>query len=282
LSAEPEIRSEVRQIHGLATHLLASGSGDSALLWFPGVGDEAASFRPVLLGLSRRLAGVARVLAVDPPGYWNASAWPRPALPAFTTLYAWAGAVLRDLNPRPASVIVCGNSSGAALAIAAAAHAPRLVRGLISVCWPQWRPGEAPAGAELSPADLVGYYQLLKRSWHHPPRVPALIAQVGLARLSTPSYRAHLESFDALSCQQNLALYKGPVLFVGASSDGLVPAESLQRSAEARPGSRLLWLTECGHYPHREQPQQLTNLLTEFVLERLGDYRGEACERPSL
>lgn len=282
MTAGPEVRSEVRQIHGLPTHVLSSGSGDSVLVWFPGVGDEAANFSPVLGELSRRLAGAARVLAVDPPGYYHSSDWPRPALPAFTTLYAWAGAVLRDLNPRPASVIVCGNSSGAALAIAAAAHAPRLVRGLISVCWPQWRPGEAPVGPELSPADLAGYYQLLKRSWHHPPRVPALIAQVSLARLSTPAYRAHLESFDALSCQQNLLAYKGPVLFVGAESDGLVSAEVLQRSVEARPGSRLLWLTECGHYPHREQPQQLTNLLTEIVLERLGDYRGESCERPSI
>ena len=56
-------------ILGHQTHILQAGTGNAQLLWFPAVGDSSSSFGRVLLMLATKLDGIARITAIDPPGY---------------------------------------------------------------------------------------------------------------------------------------------------------------------------------------------------------------------
>jgi pimeloyl-ACP methyl ester carboxylesterase len=92
-----------------------------------------------------------------------------------------------------------------------------------------------------------------------------MIAARLVERLGAPSYREHIDSFDAEVASSRLDGYRGPLAFIAGRSDGLVTPDVVDASARAHPGSEIRWIDACGHYPHREQPAQLVAHMAELT-----------------
>lgn len=226
---------------------------------FPALGDSASTYVDVLPALHDALGGAVRIIAVDPPGYGR-SIRPGGAIPSFSTLFAWAGRLCADVN----AVIAVGNSSGGAMATAAAVSLHDRVRGLALIAWPDWRVATLPV-ARLVPTDIDEMTRLLAHSWHEPPQIASQMAEIVLQRYQNPAFRVHVHSLDPEEVQRLYERYRGPLLFVGGESDRLVPVDALERSASRRSDARLHVIPACGHFPHKERPLALVDVLVDFV-----------------
>lgn len=249
----------------------ALGSGPASLVWFPAIGDAAASFGRTALLLARRLHGASRVLGFDPPGYGPDDG----PTPPFAVLYDWAAGLADTIGRDRAPLVVAGNSSGAALALAAAVRSNARIAGCLFVCWPDWRLGRAPTSRLLCPRDPEGLRELLERSWHHPPQLDDARRSEWLARLDRPIYRAHVDSLDTDEHGQMLDQLGVPLEFLGGASDGLVPPALLERSAAAH-SSALHIIEEAGHYPQMERPRLLADRMADAVGRWLRCYQETA------
>lgn len=58
-----------------------------------------------------------------------------------------------------------------------------------------------------------------------------------------------------------------PTLFVHGRHDEVVPVELAERAAERAPNARLTVLEDCAHWPPREAPDRVVDLVTEFCDE---------------
>ena len=97
---------------------------------------------------------------------------------------------------------------------------------------------------------------------------PDSIAQIMIARLSDPAYRAHVASFDARDYAAELDRYGGRLAFIGGMSDRLVPPAAIEASAAAH-RAVVRWMASCGHYPHHEARDQFVDALAELTLSFL-------------
>ena len=249
-------------------HVLEAGAGAGALIFFPAVGDTAHSYGRALSALADALAGAARVLAVDPPGYGRALL-PGGEIPTFSELMTWAGALGRE---QTGPTIFVGNSSGGAMATAAAVAGAEHTRGLVLVGWPDWRVAEMPMST-LLPGDRDELQALLERSWHAPPTVRADMADMFLQRYTSRQFQTHVQSLRADEVLDYYDAYRGPLLFLGGSADGLVPPDALRRSAARRPSAQVRVLDACGHFPHRERVDALVEVLSGFATTHLATSR---------
>jgi pimeloyl-ACP methyl ester carboxylesterase len=56
-----------------------------------------------------------------------------------------------------------------------------------------------------------------------------------------------------------------PTLIVWGAEDQVIPPECGEMYRDAIPGASLKVLERCGHWPHYEQPQELADMIKEFV-----------------
>jgi pimeloyl-ACP methyl ester carboxylesterase len=257
-------------VDGFATHALEAGTGAATAVWMPALGDAASAFGAVLLALATRLDAGVRIIAVDPPGYGSSPAPDGQGPPSFTRLSRWAEAFATQQR---GPTVWMGNSSGGALATAAAVAAGDEGSGLVLVGWPDWRFGDPPDPEVLCPGDPEGLLALQRRAWHRPPTLPGRSVQSLLERASAPAYRSHVASFDALHFSALLQGYGGPLALIGGLSDGLVPPDVIAATAASRPGAKVRWLEASGHYPHKERPDALAEVLTELLQDLLAKHR---------
>lgn len=237
------------------------GQGETALVWFPAVGDTVKTFGRTALHLTRRLPGRLRVVGFDPPGYAETDS---ATIPSFSSLYDWAALVVDTVGREARRVVVSGNSSGADLALAAAVRSRAPVLGCFLVCWPDWRLGRAPTSADLCPKSTVELDRLLMRSWHELPPLTVEQKQRMVTRLADPRYQSHVDSFDAKAHGGMLDQVRVPVVYVAGCSDGLVSSALVARTAQAHHGA-FGRIGATGHYPQVEQPGELARLMEPCV-----------------
>lgn len=254
------VRRQWMSILGYQTHCLVAGEGAAQIFWFPAVGDSAASFGQALLLLAKNLYGIARVIAVDPPGYGESLLPPDTEMLSFKELEPWAKALVASVE---GPLILVGNSSGGTMATAAALSKDH-VAGLVFVGWPDWRFG-TPPDVDLCPRNVSSLNNLLSRSWHCPPKLTDAAFQKLLQQLTSQAYSKHVKSFNADEFAVKLDQFCGRLAFVGGISDGLVPPSILKASAASRSETKLYWISKAGHYPHREQPKEFVKVLTELT-----------------
>ena len=245
--------------------LLEIGAGPAAVVWFPALMDSAVGFARVARRLAASLRGRARVVAVDPPGY-GVMERPGARTPSFEDLGGAAQALGRQLK---GPILAVGNSSGAVLATALAAGSDAVV-GLALVGWCDWRRVGSPHTELLCPSTEAELDHLEALSWHSPRPRPAFSIESHLERARSEDYRAHVMSFDPQRYGAWIDDFKGHLTLIGGKSDRVIRPEMIERTAAAREGSRLLWLPACGHYPHKEQPVQLADMLYECALDAIG------------
>jgi pimeloyl-ACP methyl ester carboxylesterase len=105
---------------------------------------------------------------------------------------------------------------------------------------PGWKERDPAAFAEVMRIDLEA-----------PPRRFAVARQQGALEGWNSKDRLH-----TISC---------PTLVICGADDGMVPPENSRQIAALIPNARLELIPQCGHLPMLEKPEEVANLVLEFV-----------------
>jgi pimeloyl-ACP methyl ester carboxylesterase len=69
-----------------------------------------------------------------------------------------------------------------------------------------------------------------------------------------------------VNASSRLYLLEGlPTLIIWGTADTMIPVEHAHRAHDLIPGSRLELIDGAGHFPHHDQPERFTELLTDFL-----------------
>jgi pimeloyl-ACP methyl ester carboxylesterase len=241
------------------------------LVLLHGVGTDGRMFAP----LEERLAGHARVIAWNLPGYGGKS------LDGQLTFPRLAAALAADLDALDATpAVVLGHSIGGMVAQELAATAPQRVRALIlSATTPAFgsrdgsfqreflkvRLGPLDAGqtmaqmaAEAAPR-LVGSAAALEAA----PAAVRLMSEVPEA-----TFRAALSCLVTFDRRADLASITVPTLLIAGEEDTNAPLKTMTRMAEAIPGARLEVLPRTGHLAPLECPDRFADIVRSFLADR--------------
>ncbi|MBV9099277.1 MAG: alpha/beta fold hydrolase [Frankiaceae bacterium] len=275
--------ARVREVLGVRTAYLEAGPRDAPpVILLHGLGATNASMLPLLADLAHDY----RVLAPDFPGF-GASGAPHWRYRA-TDLAAWLAAFQLAVGARPAVLI--GNSLGGRVAIEAALTAPESVRRMVLLC---------PSPAFRRMRQFTPLVKLLPPDAVVPPLPMPHRAVVGGIRamfsrpdrLAPPWYDAaadeHLrvmrdyrhrraffaclkqiymeEAFGDNGFWDRLPRLTTPALFVWGDRDRLVPASFERHVVAAVPEATSVCLSDCGHVPQFEHPQETIRLTREFL-----------------
>lgn len=268
-------------LHGDRVAYLDVGSGDETLLLLHGMAGSSQTWRAVIPELSKRY----RVIAPDLLGHGE-SAKPRSdySLGAFAVF-------LRDLLDELgiSRVTVVGQSLGGGVAMQFVYQHPDYCQRLVlissgglgqDVGW-TLRLLSAP-GAELimpviAPPPVVKVGNKL-RSW------------LSAASIQSPRGAEMWSAYSSLSDPQTRAAflrtlrsvvdYRGqavsalnrmhltselPLMIIWGDEDRIIPVEHGHALDELRPGCRLEILAGVGHFPHVERPNDVVDLLEDFI-----------------
>jgi pimeloyl-ACP methyl ester carboxylesterase len=251
-------------VAGTELYLLKGGSGPACLVLHGIEGHEG------WLTFHDALADSATVYAPSHPGYGHTDApdWIR-SVQHQAVFYHW---FLQESGLRNVDLVGVGLGGwiAAEMAVMDASRLRRLV--LVDPV------GVRPEQAEMLDIFVMPWRQVIERGFLHGQDSPeyqriyanAPIQEFGGIREAGRTMTTRM-CFKPYMHDPSLAGMLGkiltPTLVVWGDSDQIVPRECAERFAASIPGATLRTLTECGHFAHLDQPQQLATLVREFFLE---------------
>lgn len=285
-------------LHGDRVAYRDVGSGDETLLLLHGMAGSSDTWRAVLPQLSKRY----RVIAPDLLGHGQ-SAKPRGdySLGAFAV---WLRDLLDELGV--SHVTVVGQSLGGGVAMQFVYQHPDYCQRLVlissgglgqDVGW-TLRLLSAP-GAELlmpviAPPPVVRIGNRL-RGWlssaniQSPRGAEMWSAYASLSDGQTRSaFLRTLRSVvdyrgQAVSALNRLHLTTElPLLVIWGDHDHIIPLEHGYALADARPGCRLEVLPGVGHFPHVETPNDVVDLLDDFISTTTNPAKTSGVDTPTV
>ncbi|MBB2991965.1 pimeloyl-ACP methyl ester carboxylesterase [Mycolicibacterium iranicum] len=285
-------------LHGDRVAYRDVGSGDETLLLLHGMAGSSDTWRAVLPQLSKRY----RVIAPDLLGHGQ-SAKPRGdySLGAFAV---WLRDLLDELGV--SHVTVVGQSLGGGVAMQFVYQHPDYCQRLVlissgglgqDVGW-TLRLLSAP-GAELlmpviAPPPVVRIGNRL-RGWlssaniQSPRGAEMWSAYASLSDGQTRSaFLRTLRSVvdyrgQAVSALNRLHLTTElPLLVIWGDHDHIIPVEHGYALADARPGCRLEVLPGVGHFPHVETPNDVVDLLDDFISTTTNPAKTSGVDTPTV
>jgi pimeloyl-ACP methyl ester carboxylesterase len=245
-------------------YLLKGGDGPACLVLHGIEGHEG------WLTFHDALAESATVYAPSHPGYGHTEApdWIR-SVQHQAVFYNW---FLQDAGLQNVDLI--GTGLGAWIAAEMAVMDATRLRHLVLV---------APAGIRPEAADMLDIFvtpwrQVIERGFLHGPesaeyqRIYANaplqefggVREAGRTMTTRMCFKPYMHD---PSLAGMLGKIRAPTLVVSGDSDQIIPRECAERFAASIPGATLRTLTECGHFAHLDQPQQLAAVVREFLLE---------------
>lgn len=229
---------------GLPTVVLVHGQGCSHRYWAP---------------LAARLAGRARVVAVDLPGFGDS-----PAGDVVLDLRQLSGVLAGWLvaTGRERALVV-GHSVGCQVVVDVAAHSPGLLDRVVLV----------------GPTVLLGH-----RTWRSqatrllsdlflevPTLHPVLVGDY--LRCGSRRFVRTFSWMLADAVEDKLPLLSGPTLVLRGGWDPLAPRDWCRRLAAALPAGRLVEVPRCGHNVNWTRPGRLAQVLVGELDEAAGTVR---------
>jgi pimeloyl-ACP methyl ester carboxylesterase len=208
------------------------------------------------------------------PGFCGTAPLPEMTFPALT-------AALKDtLDARGiGKATLVGHSMGGMVALDFAATWPERVERLVLYATTPAFGGKDPSFAEaflkarLGPLEggktmaeaaeglLAGMFE---------PGAPADAmprAAAAMAAIPEPVYRATLRCLTTFDRRADLPRIIVPTLLIAGERDQAAPARTMQRMADAIPGSRIVVIPGAGHMIHLEQPAAFRAALAGFLPE---------------
>jgi pimeloyl-ACP methyl ester carboxylesterase len=273
---------EVETASGTMSSLVA-GAGDEHVVCLHGLGSNKTSFFETVSALTPDHT----VHAVDLPGFGSSS---KPARAAYDAPY-FARATLGYLDAMAIDrAHLVGNSMGGRVALEVAFEAPDRVASLTLLCpalafrrrrelWPLvkiLRP-ELAAFPHAMRGELVR--QQLWGMFARPERLDPAAADV-VADEFCRAYRSRAARVAFFAAARNIYLdspwgetgfwsrlgeLECPSLFVWGDSDRLVPPGFARHVTEALPNAEQVVLTECGHVPQVELPDETNRMIRAHV-----------------
>ena len=268
------------ELHGDRVAYRDDGDGE-VLLLIHGMAGNSDSWRSVLPQLSKKF----RVIAPDLLGHGE-SAKPRSdySLGAFAV---WPRGFLDELGVRQATVV--GHSLGGGVAMQFVYQHPDYVKRLVLISSGGLGPDvglilrllSAP-GAELvlpiiAPKPVLDVGNKL-RSWlrsvgvHSPRGAELWSAYSSLSDRDTrASFLRTLRSVvdyrgQAVSALNRLSLREDlPIMAIWGDRDSIIPVDHAYAAHEARTDSRLEVLPHVGHFPQVETPNEVVELIEDFI-----------------
>jgi pimeloyl-ACP methyl ester carboxylesterase len=268
-------RAQYRTIDGSRIRLIDSGTG-TPVVFLHGFGASMYSWRKTLPVVS---AAGYRVVAFDnrgwgfsdkpPHGYGNA---------AYTRLTL---ALLDSL--RISNAVLVGHSMGATIVAEVALAHPDRVRGLVlmdgagsGVRWPgvlkvARRPFVGPVATAFRGRWITA--RLLRSTYADPGKITAADVDQYYAPVPAPGFGRSLRGVLREFRFDNLAGRAGdvqaPTLVIWGEADRWIPLRDGSRLARELPRSAFVIIPRTGHRPAEESPDEVNQLLVEFLKQGL-------------
>jgi len=164
-----------------------------------------------------------------------------------------------DVEP----MVLVGNGLGGALALEIARRRPDRVRALAIVAYGKLdRPRDWWQRMLKLTEDPSAY---LAKAFFQLPAVPTALLERMETLLASPAYQNYLVDADLELLERQFDAIDVPTLFVGAEQDAILPREAVNAAAACVPGSRVEWLSRCGHLAHMERSSELLATINSFV-----------------
>lgn len=228
--------------------VLVHGAGGSHLDWPPQL----------------RRSEHAHTIALDLPGHGRAEG------DGYETTRDYADAVVAVLNALAIpSAIFIGHSMGGAIAQQIAINTPDRVAGLILIATGSKLPVDPSLPERIINTTQQTISWIIDNAWNE--NAPADLKRLGRERMQSMSpavlqadYRA-CKTFDVRDQIDQITV---PALVIGSDADRMVPLKFSQTLSERIPRATLVTVADTGHMIPLEQPQIVTQAITQWLSEQ--------------
>ncbi|QFZ92217.2 alpha/beta fold hydrolase [Synechococcus elongatus] len=265
------ISSDLREAP-IETSFVQWGQGDRPLLCLHGFDSSVFEFRRLL----PQLANQHSVRAVDCLGFGFTE---RPEgleiSPATIRQHLWG--CWQAWYQKP--IVLVGASMGGAIAIDFALHHPEAVAALVLIDSAGIAPG--PWIGRFLPSPLDGWAvdflgrpdvrrRISERAYHDPQRWVTPDAETCAAlHLQQPGWREGLRRFTRSggygSMRSRLSQLQQPTQLIWGRQDQILGTKDAAVFQQLLPQNELVWIEDCGHVPHLEQPLATAEAIATFV-----------------
>lgn len=282
--ADPD--SKFVTIQDVKVHYKMEGGGDDVLILLHGFGASTFTWHKVRKPLSQYYT----VISYDRTGFGYSSRpmageWNRGS-PYSPESQVEQLITLMDTWGVDKAVLV-GSSAGGTIVALAAEQYPERVKALILVAAaifkggpPQWLSSvmRIPQIKRIGPLLLRGYYRNFferarKYAWHDPSKqTPEILEGYRKPMRAIDWDRALWEyalTYESSNLGEKLGGIKVPVLVITGDDDRIVPPEASKRIAREISHAELVVISDAGHLPQEETPEEFLAAVNNFLEEIL-------------
>lgn len=259
----------------IATSYLQRGQGSRPLLLLHGFDSSVLEFRRLVPWLADQHA----VWALDFLGFGFTDRGLgldySPEAIKTHLYYTW-----KTLIGQP--MVLVGASMGGAVAIDFALTYPEAVHQLVLIDSAGFAQGPDIGKFMVPPiGDILGYLateflrrpgvrrRVSLRAYHDPRFVTADAELCAALHLQLPNWNQALSAFTKTGGYNFLAHQiphiQAPTLVIWGENDRILGTVDAQKFQQAIPHSHLHWISQCGHVPHLEKPQETAHAIRQFV-----------------
>jgi pimeloyl-ACP methyl ester carboxylesterase len=253
-----KLDTETLQVQGLRTRQLVCGEGQHPVLVLHGWGASIEAAYPIVAGL----APVARVYAIDLPGFGQADPPPEPwgveEYQAFVAAYMDAVGIAR--------AAIVGHSNGGRVAIRLAATEPQRVSKLVLVDAAGIRPRRTFRWYRRVAMAKVG-----KHAARYLGRPGERLRAAILARAASADYAAAGELRPTLvklvnsDLREHMPQITAPTLLIWGAEDTDTPVAMAREMERLIPDAGLVVLEGAGHFSYADQPTRFARIVSHFL-----------------
>ncbi|NJO47753.1 MAG: alpha/beta hydrolase [Oscillatoriales cyanobacterium RM2_1_1] len=268
LKTEP-IRTALRP-EPIITPYVNQGQGGTPILLLHGFDSSLFEFRRLLPLLS----AYYEIWAVDLLGFGLTERDPNLNLNP-QTIRTHLHSCWQTLIQQP--VVLVGASMGGAVALDFVLAYPEAVRALVLIDSAGVSSGPVMGKFLFPPLDFLAteflrnpqVRQKISENAYFDKRLASADAQICAAlHLETPSWRRALINFAKSGGYGNFSLrlpeIQQKILILWGDQDRILGTKDAAKFQQKLPGAKLVWLKNCGHVPHLEQPQATAASILEF------------------
>ncbi len=230
-----------------------------------GLGDQATTWKKILLEPAAAWEQPVRLFALDLPG---SGASPAPASAEDYRVRTLAKSVAAALESVKECTrwTVAGNSFGGWVAAWVALEWSHRVNKLVLIGSSGMKSAAGDVAKLLTEPTVESLKDFQSRAYHRPRPLPEHVWRAAVARAKNGNSRAVVAAqIPEDFLDERLAEIKRPAIVFRGASDRVIPAEAHQAMASRLPTAAYREEAGCGHLPQKECPAALMKALNEMI-----------------